>query len=338
MLRTAPARSPRLAVALLALAWLAPPAAAADLGSLTRVGSGDLAYRWQRRDLVITLHDRDGRWTEEEALEVRDALDKLPDILVRKSIERAKVARIYRDVLPRNRKGARGGRSATAEVRNGYISVGDWLMAQPAERVYETVVHEFGHAIHYSIAGRLLYEIYTPGWTNLSWTNAIVDGLKSWNGFVSDYARENDHEDFADTVEFYWLAPDELKRVSPAKFRYMRDVVFEGVMSPPSARIPGKRAIDPVRPEISRLGDTVDTPGSVVQVYGKHFMGPLDGGFNAVRYGSKSAVELALSRRRIVSWVPLTAGTGSRPITVATQDGRSAPAAFRVKKPWWKFW
>lgn len=338
MLRTAPPRPRPLAAIALTLAWFASPASAAELGSLTRVGRGDLAYRWQRGDLVITLHDRDGRWSKKEALKVRDALDKLPDVLLRKSIERAKVARIYRDVLPRNRKGARGGRSATAEVRKGYISVGDSLMAQSAQRVYETVIHEFGHAVHFSISGLALYEIFTPGWTNLSWTNAVTDGLKSWNGFVSDYARKNDHEDFAETVEYYWLAPDELRRVSPAKYRYMRDVVFEGAVSPSSARVPGKRAIDPVRPEIERLGDTVDTPGSVVQVYGQHFMGPLDGGFNAVRYGSKSAVELALSRRRLVSWVPLTAKTGSAPITVTTQDGRSAPAAFRVKKPWWKFW
>ncbi|MCW8138001.1 MAG: hypothetical protein KIT58_03760 [Planctomycetota bacterium] len=54
-------------------------------------------------------------------------------------------------------------------------------------------------------------------------------------------------EDFAESVEFYWLAPRRrLLRVSPEKFAYMRDVVFE-TQSPAASRVPTHQTIAPVR-------------------------------------------------------------------------------------------
>ena len=56
-----------------------------------------------------------------------------------------------------------------------------------------------------------------------------------------------------------------------------------------------------------------------------------------VRYRGTSATHLPISRTHIYSWVPAIS-KGSAPITVTTQDGTSAGAAFTVEEPWWKFW
>ena len=313
-------------------------ASAQSAGTLTDLNQGDRRYRWSRGPLAIELHDRDARWSAAEARLMADAFDVMPDVFLRKATGKGNIERVYRDVLPRSPKGAKA-RGAVCVAYKGYIGIGDSVLVQRPDRVLEVMLHELAHAVHYGVFGnQVLYTfLNAPRWTRISWTSAVTKGLRSWNGFVSDYARTNDHEDFAESAEFYWLAPDELLRVSPAKFAYMRDVVFEGQMSPTAVRHPNKRAIAPVGPEIDRLGDTVDDPGSVVQVRGKHFMGFKDGGFNTVRYGGKRALHLPVSRSRIVSWVP-SLSPGAAPITVTTQDGPSAPKAFTVKKSWWKFW
>lgn len=332
-----------LALACLALLALTTPALAQGAGALDPIQGG---WRWSRGPATFDLLHRDARWTADEADAVRQALDRLPDVLLRKVAE-IRVRRFYRDPKPIGRDGRpRPSASATTVIEDGFVAFGDALFGRTPDpmRVYATVTHELGHCAQYALAGHgpLLSRIQTvalgtPGFTSISWTSAITDGLRSYNGFVSDYARTDDREDFAESVEFYWLAPDELRRVNPRKFTFMRDVVFEGLVSPPSARKPEHRAIDPVRPAIERLGDRKDDALSLVKLHGQRFMGPIDGGFNTVRYRGARALHLAVSRSTVWSWVPAIS-TGRADVTVTTQDGRSDPAAFEVTKPWWKFW
>lgn len=314
-------------------------ARAASPGTLTRRSYG---FRWSRNGVGVDLRDRGSRWSDDHANEVKQALDLLPDVLLRRAFVDIQVKTFYRDPIPVGRGDVpRKHASATTVIEQGFIAIGDAVFEKGA---YEVVTHELGHCAQYALAGKgpVLSRIQTvalgtPGFTNISWTFAVTDGLKSWNGFVSDYARSDDREDFAESVEFYWLAPDELRRVSPAKYRFMRDVVFEGAVSPPEARVEGKVALDPVAPAITKLGDARDDALSLVKVHGERFMGPLDGGFNRVRYRGTGALHLSVSRKTIYSWVPPIA-LGRAPITVTTQDGRSDEAAFEVTKPWWRFW
>ncbi len=306
-----------LAFALLALSALATPALAQPaLGNLTQVSNGSLHYRWSRpgTNFTVELHDKTATWTQDEAILVRDALDKLPDKLLEKSLTKAKVKVFRRDAIPIAKLGRKAkNASATTVVDDGYVSYGDVLFkGLNAMWVYATVTHELGHCAQYAYVGH----------------GNILGKLQV--GYV-------DREDFAETVEFYWLAPDELMKVSPAKFAFMRDRIFEGVVSPPSARDPNKKAIAPVTPSITKLGDAKDDFGSIVTIKGEHFMSPRDGGFNTVRYGTNKAVHLSISRKTMWSWVPSTK-PGSAPVTVTTQDGTSNAAAFEIKKPWWKFW
>lgn len=314
-------------------------ARAATPGTLAKTPYG---YRWSRNGLGVDLRDRGSRWSPEHAAEMKAAFDLLPDVLLRRAFVDIQVKTFYRDPIPVGRGDVpRKHASATTVIEQGWIAIGDAVFAKGC---YEVVTHELGHCAQYALAGKgpVLSRIQTvalgtPGFTNISWTFAVTDGLRSWNGFVSDYARTDDREDFAESVEFYWLAPDELRRVSPAKYRFMRDVVFGGEVSPPEARVEGKAALDHVVPEVRRLGDTRDDALSLVQVHGERFMGPLDGGYNRVRYRGTGALHLSVSRKTIYSWVPPIA-LGRAPITVTTQDGRSNEAEFTVTKPWWRFW
>lgn len=322
-----------IALALFALLALGPAAALAQgAGSFTPIQNG---HRWSRGAITIDLLARGKTWAPAEADAVRQCLDKLPDALLTKATRY--VDTFYRDATGKNA-------SATTVIQSGYVTFYDVLFGATPNvmRVYSTVTHELGHCAQYAVLGNgpLLSKIRgvllgTPGWTPISWS--ALKGLKSWNGFVSDYARTNDREDFAEATEFYWLAPDELLRTSPDKFAYMRDVVFDRVVSPPSSRRPGLTAVAPVTPQITQLGDTRDDPLSLVTIKGRHFMGPRDGGFNRVHYRGTRALHLAVSRATVWSWVPALS-TGRADVTVTTQDGASAPAQFEVKKPWWKFW
>ncbi len=322
-----------MAIVTLALLAFGPASALAQgAGTFAPVQNG---YRWSRGQVSIDLLARGKSWSPAEADCVRQSLDMLPDSLLTKATRHV-------------RKFYRGNSSATAaattKIEQGYVVYYDGLFGATPNvmRVYSTVVHELGHCAHYAVIGNgpILSKIRavllgTPTWTPISWS--ALKGLKSWNGFVSDYARTNDREDFAEAVEFYWLAPDELLRVSPAKYAYMRDVVYDGDVSPQTSRRPGLAAIAPVTPTITKLGDTRDDPLSLVTIKGKYFMSPRDGGFNRVHYRTTRALHLAVSRETIWSWVP-SISTGPATVTVTTQDGTSAPATFEVKKPWWKFW
>jgi hypothetical protein len=329
-----------LALCLIALA-LTTSARADGPGAFTRGAGG---WRWSRGPIAIDMKARGSCWSDAEADAMRQALDRLPDVLLKKATRF--VHTFYRDPHATNSSGPREANViATTDVIAGYISFGDNLLAGvDLQSIYFTATHELGHATQYALIGgnptiakALANVIGTRGWTSISWTSPITDGLKSWNGFVSDYARTNDREDFAESVEFYWVNPDGLRQVNPAKFAFMRDVVFEGQASPDAARDLGHGVIDRVRPIVTSLGDSEDDAFSLVKVRGTFFMGPLDGGSNTVRYRGTRALHTAVSRSTIWSWVPPIA-TGQAPITVTTQDGQSDAASFKVTKPWWKFW
>jgi hypothetical protein len=328
------------------VAWADPAlfAAASDLGNLHEVNQGDLRYRWRCGAITVDLKDRNGHWTEHEAIQIRDALDKLPDLYIRKAIEGG-VHCFYRDgrfpdapwqvfAPPHDPLHA-----VTIPVWPwNCIAIGDNMFKEDDFLVYRVVAHELGHANQWYLSGWATPSIGTPGFTKISWTTGVPTlGMRRWNGFVTNYARTNHLEDFAETAKFYWIAPEELRRISPEKFAFMRDVVFEGLVSPPEARSNEQRPVDPVVPSITSLGDRDDDWGSLVQVHGNYFMGPFDGGFNRVRYRGRTARHVPVSRSTIYSFVPWIEA-GSAPITVETPDGTSAAAAFTVDEPWWKFW
>lgn len=83
--------------------------------------------------------------------------------------------------------------------------------------IINTLTHEIGHNVYFNL------RIDNP------------DSIKQWtdlyqhdDGFVSDYARTNELEDFAETYWAYVLQPQLLLSASPAKYEFMRLNVFAG--------------------------------------------------------------------------------------------------------------
>lgn len=313
-------------------------AALKSRGTLARLGNG---YRWTRGDVSIDLLDRARPWSERDAGWVKDALDLLPDLYIKKAI-RGGMRRIYRDGVPSapwqflepatpTLAGV-----AVPPAPWHFVALGDPCFSS-AQQCYTVTIHELGHCVQWDQTGWATPITGTPGFTGISWTTGIPGiGLRSWNGFVSEYARKTAQEDYAECCEYYWLDPDALLEANPAKFAFMRDVVFEGLVPPGKARV-DKGVAARVRPIVTSLGDSEDDQYAHVTVRGTYFMGPLDGGFNAVRYRGTKTLHIPVSRSTIHSWVPGIA-TGQAGVTVTTQDGVSDPHPFKVTKPWWKFW
>lgn len=318
------------------LLFLLPSQASAQgAGVLTPSQNG---YVWTRGQLRFELISRHATWGPYEIMHVQQSLDRLPDVLLQHAMD-MQVTKLHRDDVPRKRLGLKSkNASATTVVDAGSISFGDILFTFSPAQIYRTVTHEFGHVAQYSITGKAVTGAVidvlargTPIFSNVSWLSPLLSGIRSHNGFVSNYAKKNVREDFAESVEFYWINPDELLRVSPDKFNFIRDRVFNQLSSPASSRDLSARALGPAVPRITQLGKTRGGFLSFVKIKGELFMGILDGGFNRVRYGGKKALHLPVSRSTIFSWVPKAPAKGSAPVTVETQDATSAPAPFEKK-------
>ena len=87
--------------------------------------------------------------------------------------------------------------------------------------IFDTLTHEIGHNVHYNM--RIDNLALANEWENLFHQNA---------GFVSDYARTNEFEDFAESYRAYVLEPEKLFLYSPAKYEFIRVEVFEGYEYP----------------------------------------------------------------------------------------------------------
>jgi hypothetical protein len=89
----------------------------------------------------------------------------------------------------------------------------------------QTLVHEIGHNAHFNL--RLVDQERAKRWTELyqqSQATFAATGL----GFVSEYARLNEFEDFAESYAAYVRQPGLLKHYNPDKYEYMRQNIFGG--------------------------------------------------------------------------------------------------------------
>ncbi len=82
--------------------------------------------------------------------------------------------------------------------------------------IFDTLTHEVGHNVHYNM--RVENLALADRWEDLYHQNA---------GFVSDYARTNEFEDFAESYRAYVREPQTMQLLSPVKYEFMRIEVFE---------------------------------------------------------------------------------------------------------------
>jgi hypothetical protein len=79
-----------------------------------------------------------------------------------------------------------------------------------------TLTHEVGHNVYYNLSPEQQQQ-----WDTMS-TSSKPDQ------YVSDYARTNEREDFAESYAHYVRAPEDLAEASSNKFAFMKDIVFKG--------------------------------------------------------------------------------------------------------------
>lgn len=87
--------------------------------------------------------------------------------------------------------------------------------------IFDTLTHEIGHNVHYNM--RIDNLALANEWENLFRQDA---------GFVSDYARTDEFEDFAESYRAYVLESEKLFLYSPVKYEFIRVEVFEGYEYP----------------------------------------------------------------------------------------------------------
>jgi len=325
-------------------AAVAAMVAQSSLGNLSVVNQGAVKYRYTRDGVVWDLVNREGSWTRAHAIMIRDALDKLPMSYLRKA-RASGVDKFYRDadrpIMPLQ--------SIFGIDEASAVAVPMWPFQYVAfsnssfrseDAAYSITAHELGHCVHWQLMtsnpGRAI------SFSDLSWVSVISligdNGLKSWNGFTREYARSNFREDFADSAGWYWHSPEGLYAASPAKFRFMRDHVYDGVVPTAAVRL-NREAMARVTPRISSLSSNKGVHLAVRDVRGEFFMAPGDGGFNKVRFSQVTALHVPTSRTHMYATVPASCNPSPNwQVTVETQDGKSNAIRFEVEGAWWRFW
>jgi hypothetical protein len=94
-----------------------------------------------------------------------------------------------------------------------------------AEKVIETVTHEVGHNVHENLMAER--PEVAERWAQLH-AQSIEAYRVDGSGFVSEYARTNVYEDFAESYAAYVRDPERLQFASPEKYAFMEREVFAG--------------------------------------------------------------------------------------------------------------
>jgi hypothetical protein len=310
-----------------------------DLGNLSIVNSGGVQYRWARDGISIDLVPGQQSWTQAEAIMARDAFDKLPDVYLRMA-QSGGVQRIQRDSTtpqaPWNFIEPPGPNIVAVAVPPSpwnYISVTNEIFSS-ANECYRVLTHELGHCCEWEQTGWGI--TLGCGFTDISWLRPEPLGFKTWNGFVTAYARTNQREDYAESCCYYWLANAKLKSINGQKWQYMHDNCFGGLV-PDGSKEVDLPTVAPVTPKITGLSASDHDPLMPCSIYGNYFMGPTDGGFNTVYVRGGSTLHVPVSETTIVFTTPYI-DAGWAPVQVQTQDGWSNQQGYTVDKPWYQFW
>lgn len=87
-----------------------------------------------------------------------------------------------------------------------------------------TITHEVGHNEFEQLEQLNSQAAYR-------WESMYAESMAQSNsgfGFVSEYAKTNPSEDFAESYRYYIIDPELLKFMSPGKYEFMKNLVFNG--------------------------------------------------------------------------------------------------------------
>ena len=151
-------------------------------------------------------------WKEQEVDLILEALDDLPKALMP-----------FKDNLRlvRNTRGL----TPDGNYANAQIMVFDSFEEKSKYGKIGTLIHEIGHRV-----GEIGKVEETPEWKDLSkWQEKGKEWTPMNDSFIGMYAKTNPFEDFAETFVAYRYNPKTLKEVSPEKYAFMKNYIFQGL-------------------------------------------------------------------------------------------------------------
>ena len=107
------------------------------------------------------------------------------------------------------------------ELDSHEIKIGPMDRFESTRALLETVTHEVGHNLHFNLIQN------NPELVG-QWERLFQDSNISGEGFVSQYARTNAYEDFAETYKVYVHDPDYLQFMNSEKYEFMKNEIFYG--------------------------------------------------------------------------------------------------------------
>lgn len=112
-----------------------------------------------------------------------------------------------------------------AEDGTGNITLyNKWIQSTSETQVY-TIVHEYAHVL-----GNKLGIDQSKLWVDFSkWNDIDTDEENKHPTLVSEYAKSNYIEDFAESVSAYRLNPKVLKEKAPKKYDFIQNALFLGM-------------------------------------------------------------------------------------------------------------
>ncbi|HWU42983.1 MAG TPA: hypothetical protein VN132_06075, partial [Bdellovibrio sp.] len=165
-------------------------------------------------------------WRADEIDDIMKAIEAVPSFLLPLDLNQ-KLSHFNRGYI---RKGGKG------TIANASMEVFDeWDEVRSPARPY-FIYHEFAHnwaRLHFMKRDVSNEWLRISGWQSPSKDSEETEHenwkLNSSAHSVSIYAKTNPIEDFAESVSAYRYAPQRLKQVSLAKYKFIKDVVYGGL-------------------------------------------------------------------------------------------------------------
>lgn len=148
-------------------------------------------------------------WPEDERERVLEILETLPEDLISnnvKGIYRATKSRLYPN---------------PATSADSIIVIYDSAFTNNAD-LQRILSHEFAHQMYTDLADKDLQDYqYATNWLPIRDKVDLFVSRKV--GFVQDDGRDSPEEDFANNIEFYLKEPEQLKKITPNAYRWIKD-------------------------------------------------------------------------------------------------------------------
>lgn len=152
--------------------------------------------------------EKPGHWTDEKKERVLEAFDDLPEVLWSSKIEGIYFGERSKD-FPN-----------PATSANKVIVLYDSAFSSKVN-LTRILAHELAHQLYIDInrEQRDGYR-YASNWIAINKVKTLF--LPRAEGFVQDDGRESPAEDFANNIEWYLFQPEQLKRITPQAYNWIR--------------------------------------------------------------------------------------------------------------------